>query len=105
MEILGGILSGSGTAGPGPGLFQNGTLLVCLDVERFLPRAEFDRQVAALFEWVKSAPLAPGVAEILVPGEPEARLEAELQRAGITLDDETWRQIEVVASELGVAPA
>jgi hydroxycarboxylate dehydrogenase B len=103
VEILGGILSGSGAAGPGLGLFQNGTLLVCLDVARFLPRAEFDRQVAGLFEWVKSAPLAPGVAEILVPGEPEARLEAELERAGITLDDETWRQIEVVAAELRAA--
>jgi hydroxycarboxylate dehydrogenase B len=97
VEILGGILSGSGAAGPGAGLFQNGTLLVCLDVERFLPRAEFNRQVAALFDWVKSAPLAPGVAQILVPGEPEARLEAELGRAGIALDEETWRQIEVAA--------
>jgi hydroxycarboxylate dehydrogenase B len=101
VEILGGILSGSGAAGPGEGVFQNGTLLVCLDVERFLPRAEFDRQVAAMFKWVKSAPLAPGVAEILVPGQPEARLEASLQRAGITLDEETWRQIEIVAAELG----
>jgi hydroxycarboxylate dehydrogenase B len=102
VEILGGILSGSGAAGPGTGLFQNGTLMICLDVEKFLPRAEFERQVAALFQWVKSAPLVPGVAEILVPGEPEARLEAELTRTGIGLDDETWRQIETVAAELGV---
>jgi hydroxycarboxylate dehydrogenase B len=103
VEILGGILSGSGAAGPGAGLFQNGTLTVCIDVDKFLPRSEFDRQLAALFDWVKSAPLAPGVAEILVPGEPEARLEAELARRGITLDEETWRQIEIVAAELGVA--
>jgi uncharacterized oxidoreductase len=102
VEILGGILSGSGAAGPGSGLFQNGTLMICLDVEKFLPRAEFERQVTALFQWVKSAPLVPGVAEILVPGEPEARLEAELTRTGISLDDETWRQIETVAAELGV---
>jgi uncharacterized oxidoreductase len=103
VEILGGILSGSGAAGPGPGLFQNGTLMIALDLERFLPRAEFDRQVAALMAWVKSAPLAQGSSEILIPGEPEARLEAERRRNGIPVDDETWAQIEATATELGVA--
>ncbi len=104
VEILGGILSGSGAAGPGPGLFQNGTLMVCLDVERFLPRAEFDDQVAALFDWVRSAPLAQGASEILIPGEPEARLEAERRTQGIPIDEATWAQIESTARELGVRP-
>ena len=103
VEILGGILSGTGAAGPGSGLFANGTFMICLDVERFLPLAEFHRQVAALVDWVKSAPLAPGSAEILVPGEPEARLEAERARQGIAIEDETWGQIEAVVRELGVS--
>jgi len=102
VEILGGILSGSGAAGPGTGLFSNGTLMVCLDVERFLPLEEFHAQVAGLFGWVRSAPRAPGAAGILVPGEPEARLEAERRRSGIPVDGETWAQIETVAAELGV---
>ncbi len=102
VEILGGILSGTGPAGPPPGVFANGTLMVCLDVERFLPLAEFHRQVSALFGWVKSAPLAQGAAEILVPGEPEARLEAERRRQGIPIEDETWAQIQATAQELGV---
>ena len=46
VEILGGILSGTGPAGPPPGVFANGTLMICLDVERFLPLPEFHRQVA-----------------------------------------------------------
>jgi uncharacterized oxidoreductase len=103
VEILGGILSGTGAAGPGPGLFANGTLMICLDVERFLPMPEFHRQVGALFDWVRSAPLAPGSAGILAPGEPEARLEIERRRDGIPIEDQTWSQIEVVAGELGVA--
>ncbi len=102
VEILGGILSGSGPAGPGPGLFQNGTLMMCLDVECFLPQPEFHKQVAALFGWVKSAPLAQGSTEILIPGEPEARLEAERRKHGIPVDDATWAQIEATAKELGV---
>ena len=52
---------------------------------------------------MKSAPRAPGFTEILVPGEPEARLEAE-RSAGIPIDDETWAQIQGVADDLGVAP-
>ena len=101
VEILGGILSGTGPAGPGPGRFANGTLMICLDVARFVPMAEFDRQVSALFDWVRATPLAPGAKEILVPGEPEARLEAERRRDGIPLDETTWNQIQVVAAELG----
>jgi uncharacterized oxidoreductase len=101
VEILGGILSCTGAAGPEPGVFCNGTLIVCLDVERFLPLEDFHRQVAALFAWVRSAPLSPGSPGVLVPGEPEARLEAERRAAGIPLDDETWRQIELIAGELG----
>jgi hydroxycarboxylate dehydrogenase B len=102
VEILGGILSGSGPAGPGSGPLQNGTLMICVDVERFVPAAEFHAQVSALFDWVRSAPLAPGATEILVPGEPEARLEAERRREGIPVEDETWAQIEAVARELKV---
>ena len=43
----------------------------------------------------------PGGGEILIPGEPEARLEAERRRDGIPIEDETWRQIETLAAELG----
>ena len=76
--------------------------MICLDVARFMPRPEFHAQVAALFGWVKSAPLAQGSKEILIPGEPEARLEAERRRDGVPVEDETWNQIEGVAAELGV---
>src|SRR5881396_1696009 len=100
VEILGGILSGTGPAGPPPGVFANGTLMICLDVERFVPLADFHAQVAGLFGWVKSAKLAQGSKEILIPGEPEARLEAERRRDGVPVEDETWSQIERVAAEL-----
>ncbi len=103
VEILGGILTGTGAAGPGPGLFANGTLMICLDVARFVPLPEFHAQVTSLFGWVKSAPLAQGSKEILIPGEPEARLEAERRRDGVPVEDETWNQIEGVAAELGVS--
>ncbi len=103
VEILGGILSGTGAARPEPGPVQNGTLMLCLDPARFLPPADFHRQVAALFDFVRSAPLAAGAKEILIPGEPEARTERERRLHGIPLDDETWRQLRACAEEVGVA--
>jgi uncharacterized oxidoreductase len=102
VEILGGILSGTGPAGPPPGVFANGTLMICLDVERFVPLADFHAQVAGLFGWVKSAKLAQGSKEILIPGEPEARLEGERRRDGVPVEDETWNQIGRVAAELDI---
>jgi hydroxycarboxylate dehydrogenase B len=102
VEILGGILSGTGAAGAGSGVFANGTLIVCLDPARFLPRDDFDAQVASLLDWVRSAPLAAGAKEVLVPGEPEARMERERRANGIPIEEATWTQISTCAAEAGV---
>jgi uncharacterized oxidoreductase len=103
VEILGGILSGTGAARPERGPVQNGTLIVCLDPSRFLPLEEFHRQVERLFDFVRSAPPAAGAAEILIPGEPEARAERERRASGIPIDEETWRQIAACAAEVDVS--
>jgi len=102
IEILGGILSGTGAASAEKGKFANGTLIVTLDPTRFLPPAEFHAQVAALFAWVRGASPAAGASEILVPGEPEARTERARRAEGVAVEDETWRQITACASEVGV---
>jgi uncharacterized oxidoreductase len=102
VEILGGILSGAGAASGEPAVFRNGTLMVCIDPARFLPLDEFHAQVAALLDWVRSAPLAAGATEIVIPGEPEARLERERRTAGVPIEDATWRQIQAAAAEAGV---
>jgi hydroxycarboxylate dehydrogenase B len=102
VEILAGILSGAGAASGEPSVFRNGTLIVCLDPARFLPAADFHEQVAALMGWVRATPLAAGSEEILVPGEPEARLERERREKGVTIDDETWRQVQASARQVGV---
>jgi uncharacterized oxidoreductase len=103
VEVMAGILSGAGAISAVPGPVLNGVFLLLLDVERFLPLADFTRQVAELIGFVKSSEPAPGVSEVLVPGEPEARSEATRRAGGIPVEDETWRQIEEIAAELNVA--
>ncbi len=102
VEVLGGILSGTGAVGAplAPGI--NGCLVLVLQIERFLPLAAFTDQVRDLVAFVKSSPPASGVSEVLVPGEPEARAERERGAGGIPVEDETWRQIEEIAAELNV---
>jgi len=102
VEVLGGILSGEGAIGDRTGPVHNGTFLLLVEVARFLPLVDFTGQVTDLVRWVKSSVPAAGVAEVLVPGEPEARSEAARRRDGIPVEAETWRQIEEIAAELGV---
>jgi len=102
VEVMGGILSGAGAIGAPPGPGVNGCLILLVEIERFLPLADFTRQVRDLAAFVKSSQPAPGVSEVLVPGEPEARAERERGAGGIPVEDETWRQIEEIAAELNV---
>jgi uncharacterized oxidoreductase len=102
VEILGGILSGTGAARPDKGPVSNGVLMMCVDPGRFLPPGDFHSQVATLFGFVRSAPLAGGAEEILIPGEPEERTSRERRAGGVPVDDETWRQIKECAAEVGV---
>ncbi|HEY3101415.1 MAG TPA: Ldh family oxidoreductase [Methylomirabilota bacterium] len=102
IEILGGILSGTGAASAEKGKFANGTLIVAIDPARFLPPEELHAQVSALFDWVRGAMPTAGTSEILVPGEPEARSERARRAAGIVVEDETWRQIATCAREVGL---
>jgi LDH2 family malate/lactate/ureidoglycolate dehydrogenase len=38
----------------------------------------------------------------LIPGEPEERVSRERRAGGVPIDDETWRQINACAAEVGV---
>ena len=55
----------------------------------------------ALIPHVKSSRLMTGHDEILYPGEPENRAEAERGEA-VTIEPSTWEQTAIVARELGV---
>ncbi|MGH7321732.1 MAG: Ldh family oxidoreductase, partial [Candidatus Rokuibacteriota bacterium] len=103
VEVMAGILSGAGAIGARSGPVLNGVFLLLVEIESFLPLADFTRQVADLVAFVTSSEPAPGGPAVMVPGEPEARSTAERLATGIPVEGETWRQIEEIAAELGVA--
>jgi uncharacterized oxidoreductase len=105
IDVLAGALSGAGCcvdptaplAGDTDGVF-----MAAIDVAAFCAPAEFREVVKNLVRHVKSAPLADGVQEIVVPGEPEARTRAARLARGIPIEPGTWRLLAETAAGLGL---
>ncbi len=111
-EILGGVLAGASFAGdvrdPNTDFSAPqgvGHFFLALRVDAFLPLEEFAARMETLIARVKALPPAAGVAEVMYPGEPEARTAAERRAQGIPLPDATRVALAALAARLGVAPA
>lgn len=76
--------------------------IVALNLEAFRSLSEFNTLSAGVLDKVKAVPPVAGVAEVLLPGEPEARMAAERRAGGIPLPDEVWAQIVTTAARVGV---
>ena len=103
IDVLGGALSGAGCSGSGNTRLCNGVLMIAINIESFTSLEDFYHHVDELVAHVKSSPLAPGFDEILAPGEIELRTEQRRLQEGIPIDDETWRQIQETAAEVGIS--
>jgi uncharacterized oxidoreductase len=103
VEFLGGVLTGNGAPALGGYRPGNGVLFLVLDVAAFRPLADFLADSTRLAGAVKAVPAAPGFSEVLLPGEPEQRMEAERRATGVQVDDATWALLTEDAATLGVA--
>ena len=104
-EILGGLLSGNGLAKNwwekgGHGI--NGVFLQAIAVEEFQPLDEFLDRIDELVSFVKSRKTAPGVKEILLPGEQGRKNEARQIKEGVEVDEGAWTELKKLATTLGV---
>jgi LDH2 family malate/lactate/ureidoglycolate dehydrogenase len=59
----------------------------------FMPVAEFKARVDRMIDDVKKSELAEGVAEVLLPGEPEMRARERNLREGIPLLPSTLKRL------------
>lgn len=101
-DILAGAISGAGCSRPSGKRVGNSFTATLLDPAVFRGQGEFDLDVNQLVDYVKSSKLAEGFSEILIPGEPERRERVRRERDGISVDDETWRQIRETGERYGV---
>jgi LDH2 family malate/lactate/ureidoglycolate dehydrogenase len=75
-----------------------GVFLVAFDPGAFGDAGEYLATVGRVARAAKAVPPAPGVAEVLLPGEPEARTRQEREHSGIAIPDDTWQAIAEVAA-------
>lgn len=102
IDVFCGMLSGSGVCRTDLPRGANGVWLHLMDVEQFLPKAEYDKWMQQYVSHIKDCPRMPGVEEIFLPGEIEERRKVERQANGVAIPDETWRQISELAESLSV---
>ncbi len=82
----------------------NGHFALALDPEAFAANGQFRRQVDRLVDTLKSAKRAPGVDEILVPGEIEDRKRTDALSAGIRMPASIVDELNALAGELRLNP-
>ncbi len=103
VDILSGALSGAGCSYSSTCRLGNAMFFTVIDPEKFVTPEEFVEQVGVLERHIKASPPAPGFNEILMPGEPELRVESRRRENGIAIDEETWRQFVATVESLGVS--
>jgi uncharacterized oxidoreductase len=64
------------------------------------PHAE--EEAEAFERWVKASPLAEGVEQIYMPGEPEQAMRNERSATGIPIDRKTWQQLVDAGAQFGI---
>ena len=74
--------------------------LMAARVDAFLPRAQFEQELDAMLDYVKtSAPINPDE-PVRVPYELESRLRCRRSSDGITIDDASWQRVVDLAGDL-----
>ncbi|MBE82643.1 MAG: hypothetical protein CME21_08755 [Gemmatimonadetes bacterium] len=102
VDVLSGALGGAGLSRDGGQGGGNGVFLMAIDIEAFIGKEDFEKDMRTFVGWLKSSRLMDGFGEILLPGEMESRQMQNKQTEGVFVDDETWRQIGETGAEFGV---
>jgi LDH2 family malate/lactate/ureidoglycolate dehydrogenase len=103
VDMVGGILSGRGPAHfPDCRERGSGVFMMAIKIDAFRPIDEFKTEADKLMRAIKNTKKAPGVKEIMVPGEPELRVEKKNQETGIFLTENHWNRVLKVANEINV---
>ncbi|MEV0385103.1 Ldh family oxidoreductase [Nonomuraea sp. NPDC050643] len=97
IELVGGLLTGTGTACSPEYDGTFGTVITAVDITAFVPLESYIAQVESCCEALRAS--GPGV---LVPGEPEAAAREAHLKEGIPVPAPVWAELGVLASRLGV---
>jgi LDH2 family malate/lactate/ureidoglycolate dehydrogenase len=109
MDLMGGVIAGAGHAGGVGNQFSDydrpqdvGHFFIAMKPDLFVPLDEYRASMDRLVTAVRGAPRAEGFAEILMPGEREARLERARRISGVQIGPVELRSLQSAAVSAGV---
>jgi uncharacterized oxidoreductase len=106
-ELLGGALSGGGTEHQGGDRSKkrvwNGMLAILIDPARIESNGLFGKETAEFLASLRKSPPAPGFDKLRIAGDPERETRAKRERDGISVDDNTWKEILAAGAKVKLA--
>jgi LDH2 family malate/lactate/ureidoglycolate dehydrogenase len=111
MDIFGGVISGANFGGDVTDQYKAfdrpqdvGHFFLAMKPNLFVSEDQYRVRIDTLIERMKASPLAEGFHEVLVPGEPEDRYEAERRRRGIPYAAAEVAALQDEAKRAGIQP-
>lgn len=102
IDVLCGVLNGGATSRhvrEDPAVGPNvGHTFIAMDISAFQPVEEFKARTLKLFEELKSAAPAPGVEEVLIPGEQAAARQEYNREHGIKVEEGAFAELKEVCA-------
>lgn len=109
IDILAGVLTGAGFGKYVNNMYENweqpqnvGHLFIAVDINRFIPVDLFKARMDQYIREIKQEPKAPGVDEILIPGELEYRRTLERKENGIELPIKVVEELAGIGQSYGI---
>lgn len=110
MDLMSGVFTGANFAGDVKSLYfdhsepQNvGHLFFAIKPDLFMSLSAYEARMDVYHDRIKSLPRAAGVDEVLMPGEPEQRREAERLASGIPITDNVIADLAAEGQRLDIA--
>ncbi len=100
LDVLAGVLTGARFGG-GLGIPGSGQFFLAIQVDGFMPIAEFRDRMDQLIDQIHQSRRAPGSERIFVQGEIEYEMAQRRIREGIPLEEPTVDNLRRLASEAG----
>jgi LDH2 family malate/lactate/ureidoglycolate dehydrogenase len=101
IDILCGVLTGAGFGKYVNNMYENwsetqnvGHFFIAMDIRKFMPIELFKSRMDQYIAEIKAEPTAPGVKEILIPGEIEHRCTLDRMNNGIELPETVVRELD-----------
>jgi LDH2 family malate/lactate/ureidoglycolate dehydrogenase len=109
FEVFAGVLTGAGIGSGIQGRKHDsaggvGHVFRAINVAAFMPLEAFHARMDLLIDQMKAAGKAPGVSDILIPGERAHRNEMASNTLGVPLAKQTLQALTRLASTLGIDP-